>query len=162
MFEGSRKRMQSSENRRSLPRGGDAEALVGPPNYLPPGVFLAGFEEGALLPTQSARNVLSSPGRFTVRQRRLMASNPEAHWQPENCRGRIDPVDPRACCDDGAQCAEPLFFYRPQQYSVDIQVARQIDTCGWLMCPNDCRVGSTFRVPALEGRLAAAARRTAQ
>lgn len=162
MFEGNRKKIRSSEYRRSLPRGGDAEALVGSPNYLPLGVFLTGFEEEALLPTQNARSVLSSPGRFSVWQRPLMASDPEAHRQPENCRGRINPVDPRACCDDGAQCAETLFFFCPQQYGVDIQVARKIDTCGSLMCPSDCRVGSTFSVPALEGRLVAAARRTAQ
>ena len=152
MFEGNRKRVRSSENGRLLPRGDDAEAFVEPLNYMSLGVILTGFEGEALFPTRSARDVLSSPGCLIVCQRRLMAGDPEAQRQPENYRGSVNPVDPRACCDDGEQCAETLFFDCPHQYGVDIDVARKFNTCGPRMCPNDSRVVSTFIVQALKGK----------
>ena len=152
MFEGNRKRVRSSENRRLLPWGDDAEAFVEPLNYMSLGVILTGFEGKALFPTRSARDVLSSPGCLIVCQRRLMAGDPEAQRQPENCRGSVNPVDPRACCDDGEQCAETLFFDCTHQYGVDIHVARKFNTCGPRMCPNDSRVVSTFVVQVLKGK----------
>ncbi|MDP1611093.1 MAG: GDP-mannose 4,6-dehydratase [Sulfuritalea sp.] len=40
--------------------------------------------------------------------------DPEVHPQPETYFGRVNPIGPRSCYDEGKRCAETLFFdYRP-------------------------------------------------
>jgi len=36
--------------------------------------------------------------------------DPEVHPQPEDYRGNVNPIGPRACYDEGKRCAETLFF----------------------------------------------------
>ncbi|MBL0373808.1 SDR family oxidoreductase [Rhizobium sp. KVB221] len=75
--------------------------------------------------------------------------DPAVHPQPEEYRGSVNPIGPRACYDEGKRCAETLFFDYHRQYGVDIRVARIFNTYGPRMHPNDGRVVSNFIVQSL-------------
>ncbi len=75
--------------------------------------------------------------------------DPEVHPQPESYWGRVNPVGPRACYDEGKRCAETLFFDYHRQHGLPIKVARIFNTYGPRMHPNDGRVVSNFIVQAL-------------
>lgn len=78
--------------------------------------------------------------------------DPEIHPQPESYLGRVNPIGPRACYDEGKRCAETLFFDYHRQHALDIRVVRIFNTYGPNMHPNDGRVVSNFIVQALENR----------
>ena len=90
-----------------------------------------------------------------VKARILQAStsevygDPEVHPQTEDYAGRVNPIGPRSCYDEGKRCAETLFFDYYRQHKVDIKVARIFNTYGPRMHPNDGRVVSNFIVQAL-------------
>jgi UDP-glucuronate decarboxylase len=77
--------------------------------------------------------------------------DPEIHPQPESYWGRVNPIGPRACYDEGKRCAETLFFDYYRQYQLPIRVVRIFNTYGPNMHPNDGRVVSNFIVQALRG-----------
>ncbi|MBL8833884.1 MAG: GDP-mannose 4,6-dehydratase, partial [Rhodospirillales bacterium] len=56
--------------------------------------------------------------------------DPEVHPQPEEYRGNVNPIGPRACYDEGKRCAETLFFDYHRQHGVKIKVARIFNTYG--------------------------------
>ncbi len=92
-----------------------------------------------------------------LRARILQAStsevygDPEVHPQPESYWGRVNPIGPRSCYDEGKRCAETLFFDYHRQHGLDIKVMRIFNTYGPRMHPNDGRVVSNFIVQALKG-----------
>ncbi len=75
--------------------------------------------------------------------------DPEVHPQPESYWGRVNPIGPRSCYDEGKRCAETLFFDYRRQHGLNIKVARIFNTYGPRMHPNDGRVVSNFIVQAL-------------
>jgi len=75
--------------------------------------------------------------------------DPEVHPQVESYWGRVNPVGPRACYDEGKRCAETLFFDYHRQHGLRIKVARIFNTYGPRMHPNDGRVVSNFIMQAL-------------
>ena len=75
--------------------------------------------------------------------------NPEVHPQREDYWGRVNPIGPRACYDEGKRCAETLFFDYHRQHRLLIKVARIFNTYGPRMHPNDGRVVSNFIRQAL-------------
>ena len=77
--------------------------------------------------------------------------DPEVHPQPEDYRGNVNPIGPRACYDEGKRCAETLFFDYHRQNKVDIRVIRIFNTYGPRMMPDDGRVVSNFIIQALKG-----------
>src|SRR5690349_22519855 len=93
-----------------------------------------------------------------VKARILQAStsevygDPEVHPQTEAYWGRVNPIGPRACYDEGKRCAETLFFDYFRQHRLEIKVARIFNTYGPRMHPNDGRVVSNFIVQALKGQ----------
>jgi UDP-glucuronate decarboxylase len=92
-----------------------------------------------------------------VKARILQAStsevygDPEVHPQTEAYWGRVNPIGPRSCYDEGKRCAETLFFDYFRQHRLDIKVVRIFNTYGPRMHPNDGRVVSNFIVQALKG-----------
>jgi UDP-glucuronate decarboxylase len=77
--------------------------------------------------------------------------DPEVHPQTEAYWGRVNPIGPRSCYDEGKRCAETLFFDYYRQHRLDIKVVRIFNTYGPRMHPNDGRVVSNFIVQALRG-----------
>jgi UDP-glucuronate decarboxylase len=75
--------------------------------------------------------------------------DPDIHPQPENYVGKVNPIGPRSCYDEGKRCAETLFFDYRRQHNLNIKVARIFNTYGPNMHPNDGRVVSNFIVQAL-------------
>ena len=93
-----------------------------------------------------------------IRARILQAStsevygDPEIHPQTEAYWGRVNPIGPRACYDEGKRCAETLFFDYYRQHKLDIKVVRIFNTYGTRMHPHDGRVVSNFIVQALQNK----------
>ncbi|MGY1750048.1 UDP-glucuronic acid decarboxylase family protein [Modestobacter sp. SYSU DS0511] len=77
--------------------------------------------------------------------------DPEVHPQTEDYWGRVNPIGPRACYDEGKRAAETLFFDYWRQHGLDIKVVRLFNTYGPRMHPQDGRVVSNFVVSALAG-----------
>ena len=77
--------------------------------------------------------------------------DPEIHPQEEAYWGRVNPIGPRSCYDEGKRCAETLFFDYYRQHKVDIRIMRIFNTYGPRMLPDDGRVVSNFIVQALTG-----------
>mgnify|MGYP000064033671 FL=1 len=77
--------------------------------------------------------------------------DPEVHPQPESYWGKVNPIGPRACYDEGKRAAETLFFDYHRQHGMDIRVARVFNTYGPRMAPDDGRVVSNFVLQALRG-----------
>jgi UDP-glucuronate decarboxylase len=78
--------------------------------------------------------------------------DPEVHPQTEDYWGRVNPIGPRSCYDEGKRCAETLFFDYWRQVRLDIKVMRIFNTYGPRMHPQDGRVVSNFIVQALQGK----------
>ena len=78
--------------------------------------------------------------------------DPEVHPQHELYWGKVNPIGPRSCYDEGKRCAETLFFDYHRQHNVNIKVARIFNTYGPKMHPDDGRVVSNFIVQALLGK----------
>ena len=91
-----------------------------------------------------------------IKARILLAStsevygDPEVHPQTEDYWGRVNPIGPRACYDEGKRCAETLFFDYRRQHNLSIKVARIFNTYGPRMALYDGRVISNFMVQALK------------
>jgi UDP-glucuronate decarboxylase len=77
--------------------------------------------------------------------------DPDIHPQPESYWGRVNPIGPRSCYDEGKRCAETLFFDYRRQLDLSIKVVRIFNTYGPHMHPNDGRVVSNFIMQALRG-----------
>lgn len=75
--------------------------------------------------------------------------DPEVHPQQKSYWGRVNPIGPRSCYDEGKRCAETLFFDYHRQHGIEIKVARIFNTYGPRMHPNDGRVVSNFIMQAL-------------
>ena len=92
-----------------------------------------------------------------VRARILQAStsevygDPTEHPQTEAYWGRVNPIGPRSCYDEGKRCAETLFFDYWRQHRLQVKVVRIFNTYGPRMHPNDGRVVSNFIMQALRG-----------
>jgi len=78
--------------------------------------------------------------------------DPEIHPQTESYWGKVNPIGPRSCYDEGKRCAETLFFDYYRQHGLKIKVARIFNTYGPQMHPNDGRVVSNFIVQALSNK----------
>jgi len=104
---------------------------------------------------QGAINMLGLAKRLGARILQASTSevygDPEMHPQPESYCGRVSPIGPRACYDEGKRCAETLFFDYHRMHGLDIKVARIFNTYGPNMHPEDGRVVSNFIIQALRG-----------
>jgi len=102
-----------------------------------------------------AINVLGLAKRLKARILQASTSevygDPEVHPQVEDYWGRVNPIGPRSCYDEGKRCAETLFFDYRRQFGLDIKVVRIFNTYGPRMHPNDGRVVSNFIMQAIRG-----------
>ncbi|MBD3311238.1 MAG: NAD-dependent epimerase/dehydratase family protein [Candidatus Magasanikbacteria bacterium] len=77
--------------------------------------------------------------------------DPEIHPQPEDYRGNVNQIGPRACYDEGKRAAEALFFDYHRMHGMEIKVARIFNTYGSRMAFEDGRVVSNFILQSLKG-----------
>lgn len=77
--------------------------------------------------------------------------DPEVHPQPENYRGAVNAIGPRACYDEGKRAAETLFMDYHRMNRVRVRIVRIFNTYGPRMHPFDGRVISNFIRQALAG-----------
>ena len=77
--------------------------------------------------------------------------DPEVHPQPENYRGEVNPIGPRACYDEGKRAAETLFMDYYRMHQLNIRIVRIFNTYGPQMHPFDGRVVSNFIRQAIRG-----------
>ncbi|MFH1915996.1 MAG: UDP-glucuronic acid decarboxylase family protein [Nanoarchaeota archaeon] len=78
--------------------------------------------------------------------------DPEEHPQKETYWGRVNPIGPRSCYDEGKRVAEALMMAYHWQNKVDIRIARIFNTYGPRLAKNDGRVISNFILQALENK----------
>jgi len=77
--------------------------------------------------------------------------DPELNPQPEDYRGRVDPIGPRSVYDEAKRYAEALTMAYHRKHGVDIRIARIFNTYGPRLALNDGRVISNFITQALRG-----------
>ena len=77
--------------------------------------------------------------------------DPDVHPQKEDYWGRVNPIGPRSCYDEGKRAAECLMMDYHRQNNVKVKIARIFNTYGPRMALNDGRVVSNFVVQALKG-----------
>ena len=77
--------------------------------------------------------------------------DPDMHPQKEDYWGRVNPIGPRSCYDEGKRAAECLMMDYHRQNNVKVKIARIFNTYGPRMALNDGRVVSNFVVQALRG-----------
>ena len=101
-------------------------------------------------------NMLGLAKRLKIRILQASTSevygDPEVHPQTESYWGRVNPVGPRSCYDEGKRCAETLFFDYHKQHNLAIKVIRIFNTYGPRMNQNDGRVVSNFIIQALQNK----------
>lgn len=78
--------------------------------------------------------------------------DPEEHPQKESYWGKVNPIGPRSCYDEGKRVAEALMMAYHRQNAVDIRIARIFNTYGPRLARNDGRVVSNFIIQALENK----------
>ena len=76
--------------------------------------------------------------------------DPEPKVQKESYWGRVNPIGPRSCYDEGKRCAESLFMAYSKQ-GTDTRIARIFNTYGPRMSVNDGRVVSNLVGQAIRG-----------
>ncbi|TPX34573.1 hypothetical protein SmJEL517_g02879 [Synchytrium microbalum] len=89
--------------------------------------------------------------RFLLTSTSEIYGDPEEHPQKESYWGRVNPIGPRACYDEGKRVAETLTYSYQNQDKVDVRVARIFNTFGPRMNAEDGRVVSNFVIQALKG-----------
>jgi UDP-glucuronate decarboxylase len=76
--------------------------------------------------------------------------DPDIHPQKEDYWGRVNPIGPRSCYDEGKRAAECLMMDYRRQNNVKVKIVRIFNTYGPRMALNDGRVVSNFIVQALK------------
>ena len=72
--------------------------------------------------------------------------------QPEDYRGNVNTLGPRACYDEGKRVAETLCMDYHREYGVDVRIVRIFNTYGPNMDPNDGRAITNFVMNAVQGK----------
>lgn len=77
--------------------------------------------------------------------------DPEVNPQPENYRGNVDPVGPRACYDESKRYSEAITTAYRDKHGLDVRIPRIFNTYGPRMREDDGRVIPNFITQALAG-----------
>lgn len=76
--------------------------------------------------------------------------DPDVSPQIESYVGRVNPIGPRACYDEGKRAAETAIYDFIRVHGIDARVVRIFNTYGPRMALNDGRVVSNFFVSAIK------------
>ena len=89
--------------------------------------------------------------RYLLASTSEVYGNPEVHPQSENYVGRVNPIGPRACYDEGKRAAETLTVDYRRSFGVDTRIVRIFNTYGPGMSIDDGRVMSSFVRSGIKG-----------
>lgn len=105
---------------------------------------------------EGTRNLLElarrTGARFVQASTSEVYGDPEENPQRETYPGRVNPIGPRSCYDEGKRYAEALIVAVVAEWGVDARIARIFNTYGPRMDPGDGRVVVTFIERLIEGR----------
>jgi len=105
---------------------------------------------------EGTRNLLEQArrtgARFVQASTSEVYGDPEEHPQRETYPGRVNPIGPRSCYDEGKRYAEALVVAAVAEWGVDARIARIFNTYGPRMDPEDGRVVVTFIERLIEGK----------
>jgi nucleoside-diphosphate-sugar epimerase len=77
--------------------------------------------------------------------------DPQHHPQEETYWGRVNPIGPRSCYDEGKRFAESLTMTFQRLHAIDVRIARIFNTYGPRARLDDGRLVPNFCVQALTG-----------
>lgn len=89
--------------------------------------------------------------RFLQASTSEVYGDPEVHPQTESYWGKVNPVGPRSCYDEGKRVAETLCADYHRQYGVEVRIVRIFNTYGPRLAMDDGRVVSNLITQALRG-----------
>jgi len=87
--------------------------------------------------------------RFLLASTSEVYGDPQHHPQEETYWGRVNPIGPRSCYDEGKRFAESLTMTYHRMYSLDVRIARIFNTYGPRARLDDGRIIPNFCVQAL-------------
>jgi nucleoside-diphosphate-sugar epimerase len=89
--------------------------------------------------------------RFLLASTSEVYGDPQHHPQEETYWGRVNPIGPRSCYDEGKRFAESLTMTFHRVYGLDVRIARIFNTYGPRARLDDGRIIPNFFVQALTG-----------
>ena len=89
--------------------------------------------------------------RFLLASTSEIYGDPQHHPQEESYWGRVNPVGPRSCYDEGKRFAESLTMTFQRFHDLDVRIARIFNTYGPRARLDDGRLVPNFCVQALTG-----------
>jgi len=90
--------------------------------------------------------------RFLLASTSEVYGNPQEHPQKETYWGRVNPIGPRSCYDEGKRYAEALTVNFSQRYELDFRIVRIFNTYGPHSDPADGRIIPNFVTQALRAQ----------
>ena len=90
--------------------------------------------------------------RFLQTSTSEVYGDPLVSPQPEDYRGNVNTLGPRACYDEGKRVAETLCMDYHREFGVDVRIVRIFNTYGPNMDPNDGRAVTNFMMNAIAGK----------
>ncbi len=89
--------------------------------------------------------------RFLLASTSEVYGDPQHHPQEETYWGRVNPIGPRSCYDEGKRFAESLTMTFQRLHAIDVRIARIFNTYGPRARIDDGRLVPNFCVQALTG-----------
>ena len=89
--------------------------------------------------------------RFLLASTSEVYGDPQHHPQEETYWGRVNPIGPRSCYDEGKRFAESLTMTYHRLHSLDVRIVRIFNTYGPRARLDDGRIIPNFCVQALTG-----------
>ncbi len=121
-----------------------------PPRYQERPVYT--LETNAVGSQRLFRHASASGARVVLGSTSEVYGDPELHPQPETYWGRVNPIGPRSCYDEGKRYAEALASAWIREKSLDVRIARIFNTFGPRMALDDGRVITNFLAQGWRGQ----------
>ncbi len=121
-----------------------------PPRYQERPVYT--LETNAVGSQHLFRHASACGARVVLGSTSEVYGDPELHPQAETYWGRVNPIGPRSCYDEGKRFAEALASAWTREKKLDVRIARIFNTFGPRMALDDGRVITNFLVQGWRGQ----------
>jgi len=120
-----------------------------PPKYQKSPIYT--LETNSLGTQLVFRHASASGARVVLGSTSEVYGDPEMHPQSETYWGRVNPIGPRSCYDEGKRFSEALAAAWRREKKLDVRIARIFNTFGPRMALDDGRVMTNFLVQGWRG-----------